>query len=246
MVAIAVAAGNAHAVSVTVFAAASLRGALEEQLGGFESASGDKLTVVYAGSNALAKQIEAGAPADVFISADVDWMDYLEARKLLAPASRIDLVGNRLVLIAPANNDSALTIAPGFALSAALGAGKLAMANPDSVPAGKYAKAALEALGVWPSVQKQVARTEHVRASLTLVARGEAALGIVYATDALAEPKVRVVGTFPAGTHPAIVYPAAVIATSRARAQARALIAYLASGAAQATWRHHGFTLLAR
>ncbi|TMH34418.1 MAG: molybdate ABC transporter substrate-binding protein, partial [Betaproteobacteria bacterium] len=139
MVAIAVAAGNAHAVSVTVFAAASLRGALEEQLGGFESASGDKLTVVYAGSNALAKQIEAGAPADVFISADVDWMDYLEARKLLAPASRIDLVGNRLVLIAPANNDSALTIAPGFALSAALGAGKLAMANPDSVPAGKYA-----------------------------------------------------------------------------------------------------------
>jgi len=246
MVAIAVAAGNAHAVSVTVFAAASLRGALEEQLGGFESASGDKLTVVYAGSNALAKQIEAGAPADVFISADVDWMDYLEARKLLAPASRIDLVGNRLVLIAPANNDSALTIAPGFALSPALGAGKLAMANPDSVPAGKYAKAALEALGVWPSVQKQVARTEHVRASLALVARGEAALGIVYATDALAEPKVRVVGTFPAGTHPAIVYPAAVIATSRARAQARALIAYLASGAAQATWRHHGFTLLAR
>ncbi|TMH29968.1 MAG: molybdate ABC transporter substrate-binding protein, partial [Betaproteobacteria bacterium] len=202
----------------------------------FESASGDKLTVVYAGSNALAKQIEAGAPADVFISADVDWMDYLEARKLLAPASRIDLVGNRLVLIAPANNDSALTIAPGFALSPALGAGKLAMANPDSVPAGKYAKAALEALGVWPSVQKQVARTEHVRASLALVARGEAALGIVYATDALAEPKVRVVGTFPAGTHPAIVYPAAVIATSRARAQARAL----------ATWRHHGFTLLAR
>jgi len=186
MVAIAVAAGNAHAVSVTVFAAASLRGALEEQLGGFESASGDKLTVVYAGSNALAKQIEAGAPADVFISADVDWMDYLEARKLLAPASRIDLVGNRLVLIAPANNDSALTIAPGFALSPALGAGKLAMANPDSVPAGKYAKAALEALGVWPSVQKQVARTEHVRASLALVARGEAALGIVYATDALA------------------------------------------------------------
>ena len=173
-------------------------------------------------------------------------MAYLEARKLLAPASRIDLVGNRLVLIAPANNDSALTIAPGFALSPALGAGKLAMANPDSVPAGKYAKAALEALGVWPSVQKQVARTEHVRASLALVARGEAALGIVYATDALAEPKVRVVGTFPAGTHPAIVYPAAVIATSRARAQARALIAYLASGAAEATWRHHGFTLMAR
>ncbi|HXX83689.1 MAG TPA: molybdate ABC transporter substrate-binding protein [Casimicrobiaceae bacterium] len=241
---IALAAGTVSAAEITVFAAASLREALDEQARGFGRASGDKLTLAYAASNALAKQIEAGAPADVFISADVDWMDHLGARKLLAPGSRVDLLGNRLVLIAPAVSRSALSIAPGFPLAAALGTDRLAMANPDSVPAGKYGKAALEALGVWASVRDRIARTENVRAALTLVARGEAPFGIVYATDALAEPRVRVVDMFPAGSHPTIVYPAAVIAASRSAEQARALLAYLASDEGRATWRRHGFVMI--
>ena len=235
-----------HAATITVFAAASLKEALDAQARRFEADSGNKVVVSYGGSNALAKQIEAGAPADVFFSADADWMDYLDTHALLAPGTRVDLLGNRLVLIVPAASTSTLRIAPNFALAAALGADRLAMANPDSVPAGKYGKAALTALGVWASVKTKVARTENVRAALTLVARGEAPYGIVYATDALAEPGVRVLDAFPANTHPPVVYPVAVIAASRSPAAARALVTYLASDAARATWQRYGFAPIAR
>jgi molybdate transport system substrate-binding protein len=232
----------APGATITVFAAASLKEALADQVRQFEAGTGDKVVVSYAGSNVLAKQIEAGAPADVFISADPDWMDYLESRHLLAPKSRVELLRNRLVLIAPAGSSASLQIGPDFPLSAALGAERLALANPDNVPAGKYAKAALQALGVWASVQNKIARTENVRAALVLVARGEAAFGIVYATDAAAEPKVRVVGTFAESTHPPIVYPIAVVAGRRPPA-ATTFVAYLASAAARPTWVRYGFTV---
>jgi len=233
------------AATITVFAAASLKEALDAQAKQFEARTGDKLVVSYAASNALAKQIESGAPADVFISADLDWMDYLDTRMLLAPKSRIELLRNRLVLVAPADSNITLPIAPGFPLAGALGTQRLAIANPDSVPAGKYAKGALQSLGVWDAVAGKVARTENVRAALVLVARGEAPLGIVYATDAAAEPKVRVVGTFAESTHPPIVYPAAMVSGTRPPAAA-ALVAYLASPAARPTWERYGFTVVAR
>ena len=226
--------------TVTVFAAASLKEALDAQARQFETSSGDKVVVSYGASNALSKQIEAGAPAAVFISADLDWMDYLDSRKLLARASRVDLLRNSLVLIVPAGSRSSLKIGANFALADALGADRLAMANPDSVPAGKYGKASLEALGVWASVEKKIARTENVRAALVLVARGEAPFGIVYATDAQAESGVRIVDTFPDDTHPPIVYPMALLAAGTSPA-ARAFVAYLASAAAQATWVRYGF-----
>ena len=186
---------------LTVFAAASLKEAMDEQARNFDAATGNKMIVSYGGSNALAKQIEAGAPADLFISADLDWMDYLDQRKLLAPNTRSNLLRNTLVLIAPASSTTTLKIGPHFGLAAALGNDKLAMANPDSVPAGKYGKSALEKLGVWPAVEKQVARADNVRAALALVSRGEAPLGIVYRTDAMADRGVRIVDTFPADTH---------------------------------------------
>lgn len=226
--------------TVTVFAAASLKESLDAQARQFESMTGDKVIVSYGASNALAKQIEAGAPAQVFISADLDWMDYLDSRKLLAPGSRVNLLRNSLVLIAPAGSRSSLRIGPNFALADALGTERLAMANPESVPAGKYGKASLEALGVWASVEKKIARTENVRAALVLVARGEAPFGIVYATDAQAESGVRIVDTFPDDTHPPIVYPMALLAGSTTPA-ARAFAAYLASTPAQATWVRYGF-----
>jgi len=235
----------ARAATVTVFAAASLKEALDAQARAFEARAGDKVVLSYAGSNALAKQIESGAPADVFISADLEWMDYLQTRQLLAPRSRIELLRNRLVLIAPADSNVTLTPAPGFALSASLGSGRLAIANPDSVPAGKYAKTALETLGVWPAVESKVARTENVRAALVLVARGEAPLGIVYATDAAAEPKVRVVATFAESTHPPIIYPGAIVIGERPPA-ASALLAFLGSAAARPTWERFGFSVVGK
>jgi molybdate transport system substrate-binding protein len=225
---------------LTVFAAASLRESLDEQARNFEGESGISIVVSYGASSALAKQIEAGAPADVFISADLEWMDYLDGRKLLAPGSRGNLLSNRLVLIAPASSKSTLKIEPNFGLSAALGADKLAMANPDSVPAGKYGKRALEMLGVWASVERKVARTENVRVALALVSRGEAPLGIVYATDALAERNVRVVDTFPESSHPAIVYPGAIVAASRSPS-AKRFVDYLRSNSARVIWDRYGF-----
>ena len=197
-VALASSSALAAAANVTVFAAASLKEALDEQAKQFASGTGNKVTVAYGSSSALAKQIEAGAPADMFISADLDWMDYLAARHLLAPNTRLNLLRNTLVLIAPSSSQATLKIAPHFGLAAALGTEKLAMANPDSVPAGEYGKSALQSLGVWTSVERQVVRAENVRAALLLVARGEAPFGIVYATDVASDRAVRIVDTFPA------------------------------------------------
>ena len=230
----------AQADTVTVFAAASLKEALDAQARAFESASGHRLAIAYAASNALARQIEAGAPAEVFISADLDWVDYVESRDLVVRGSCANLLRNDLVLIAPAASPSTLKIAPGFALAAAIGEGKLAMANPDAVPAGKYGKAALEALGAWSTAAPKIARAENVRAALALVARGEAPLGIVYRTDALAEKGVRIVDTFPAWTHPAIVYPLVVLKAAKGR-PARDFADFLAAPAARATWERYGF-----
>ena len=230
----------ANAANVTVFAAASLKDAMDAQKKAFEAATGNTVTISYGGSNALAKQIEAGAPADLFISADLDWMDYLGQRHLLAQGTRVTLLTNTLVLVAPASSAAQLRIGPNFGLAQALGSDKLAMANPDSVPAGKYGKSALQALHVWLSVERHVARTENVRAALALVSRGEAAFGIVYATDARADKGVRVVDTFPAATHPPILYPAAILATVRSPA-AKALLDYLRSAPAAVVWERHGF-----
>jgi molybdate transport system substrate-binding protein len=231
---------HAAAADVTVFAASSLKEALDEQARAFRVATGHKAIVSYAASNALARQIEAGAPADVFISADVNWMDYLGERTLLAPGTRANLLRNVLVLVAPAASTATLRIAPNFGLAAALGPEKLAMANPDGVPAGRYGRSALESLGVWKSVEGQVARAESVRAALMLVSRGEAPFGIVYRTDALADKGVRIVDAFPPGSHPAIVYPIALVAGSRSPA-GPALLAYLRSAPARAVWEKHGF-----
>jgi len=232
----------ALAADVLVFGAASLKEALDAQAKQFEAASGHKVVVSYAASNTLARQIESGAPADLFISADLDWMDYVDGKGLVVPGTRANLLRNSLVLVAPASSKSTLKIGPGFGLAMALGADKLAMANPDSVPAGKYGKSALEFLGVWGSVEKQVARAESVRAALALVSRGEAPFGIVYATDAYADRSVRIVDTFPAASHPAIVYPAAVLVSSKSPA-ARTLLDFLRSPPARGDWEKYGFAL---
>jgi molybdate transport system substrate-binding protein len=232
----------AQAATITVFAAASLKEAMDQQARLFEAKSGDRVVVSYAGSNALARQIESGAPADLFISADLDWMDYVEQRQLLAPGTRVTLLKNTLVLIAPASSKTAIKIAPGFDLAGALGNEKLALANPDSVPAGKYARSAFVALGVWNKVEKQVVRTDNVRAALALVSRQEATFGVVYGTDATADKAVRIVDTFPASSHPPILYPAALIGNSPS-APARALLDYLKSAGAGPVWVKYGFGL---
>jgi len=229
--------------TVIVFAAASLKNVLDDIDATWQRDTGKSVTASYAASSTLAKQIENGAPADLFISADTQWMDYLEQRKLLKLGSRSDLLGNTLVLIAPAKSDVALTIAPGFPLTAALGDGRLAMADPTAVPAGLYGKTALEKLGVWPQVASRIAGAENVRAALLLVARGEAPLGIVYATDATVESGVRIVAAFPPDTHPPIIYPIALIAASQ-NANAPALLAYLHGAAARAQFQKAGFTTL--
>ena len=230
----------AAADSVTVFAAASLKEAMDDQGRRFERATGNKVIVSYGASSTLAKQIEAGAPADLFISADLEWMDYLDERRLVAARTRVELLRNSLVLIAPSSSSATLRIAPNFGLAAALGTQRLAMANPDGVPAGKYAKSALETLGVWRSVEGRIARTENVRAALAFVSRGEAPFGIVYRTDALADKGVRIVDEFPAASHAPIVYPAAVLAGSKS-ASARPLLEYLRSEPARSVWARFGF-----
>jgi molybdate transport system substrate-binding protein len=237
---LALAAPLAHADKVTVYAAASLRESLEAAARAYESASGDKVTVSYAASNALARQIEAGAPADVFMSADTDWVDYLESRNLVAPGSRRNLLANDLVLIAPAASRLSMKLAPGVDIASALGGKRIALANPAAVPAGKYAKAALTSLGAWKALEGQVAAAENVRAALVFVARGETPLGVVYRTDALAESQVRIVDAFPAGTHPAIVYPLVKLRRSATPA-ADAFAEYLASPAARAIFGRFGF-----
>ncbi|HVH81132.1 MAG TPA: molybdate ABC transporter substrate-binding protein [Stellaceae bacterium] len=236
---------GAKADDVVVFAAASLKDALDAIDIDWQKASGKHATISYAASSALAKQIEAAAPADVFISADLDWMDYVAKKDLIVPASRHNLLGNSLVLIAPADAKPApVEIKQDFPLGKMLGGGKLAMADPNSVPAGKYGKAALTKLGVWESVSGSVASAENVRACLLLVARGEAPYGIVYKTDAAVEPRVKIVGTFPADSVPPIVYPIAQTASSK-NADAKAFIAYLSGPEATKEFEHYGFTVLA-
>ncbi len=232
----------ARAQDLVVFAAASLKESLDEAARTFERASGQKVTVSYAGSSALAKQLENGAPAHVFVSADGDWMDYLAARRLIDAATRADLLRNRLALIAPAGSTAAIDIKPGLRLAAPLGAGRLAIADPDHVPAGKYARAALEKLGAWNEIETRLARAQNVRAALIFVARGEAPLGIVYQTDALAEKRVRVLALFPEDSHPAIVYPVAVTTSSK-HALAAGFVAFLKSREARAIFERHGFAM---
>lgn len=225
---------------VTIYAAASLRDALDELAREYERQGRGKAAISYAGSPMLARQIEKGAPADIFISADTDWMDYLAKLGRIRIETRVSLLTNRLVLITPAGTQTTLRIGPRFPLAELLGDRRLAMADPDSVPAGKYGRAALEALGVWNEVAPKIARAENVRAALALVARAETPFGIVYRTDALAEPRVRMVGEFPASLHPPIVYPAAVVPTGRSKI-AYEYLRYLRSQAAMAVWQRHGF-----
>jgi molybdate transport system substrate-binding protein len=233
---------RAETSSVVVFAAASLKNVLDAIAVDFQTRTGTRVLVSYGASSALARQIEQGAPADLFISADLDWMDYLQERNLIRRDTRRSLLGNRIVLVAPAAAARDVELKPG-ALSAVLGAGRLATANVASVPAGRYAKAALEHLGLWGDVAGRLAEAENVRAALTFVARGEAPLGIVYETDARAEPKVRVVARFPETSHPPIVYPAAITSASRS-AEAPKLLQTLRSPASAAIFAGEGFSVL--
>ena len=233
----------AAAKDLLVFAAASLKNALDDIDAAYRKETGKAVVVSFAASSALAKQIEAAAPADVFISADLDWMDYLAKKNLIRPESRGNLLGNSIVLVAPAASTVTARIGQDFPLASLLGDGHLAMANTESVPAGKYGKAALTNLGVWASVKDRVAQADNVRAALLLVAQGEAPLGIVYRTDAAAEPKVRIVDSFPDDGHPPIIYPVAVIAAST-NPDAGAYVAYLKSPAAAALFEKQGFTVL--
>jgi molybdate transport system substrate-binding protein len=233
---------SAAAEDLLVSAAASLQDALD---GVVAIWPGDAaIAASYASSSTLARQIEQGAPADLFISANPEWMDYLAERGLVRAGSRADLLGNDLVLVAPAAAGARpLAIAPGFDLVGVLGDGRLAMGDPDHVPAGIYGRAALESLGVWQQIAPRLARADNVRAALALVARGEAPLGIVYGSDAMAEPGVRVVDTFPESSHPPIIYPVAVPAGSRHPAAAT-LVEFLESATAAAIFARFGFTLL--
>ena len=229
--------------TLTVFAAASMKNALDEIDAAYAAKTGVKITVSYAASSALAKQIEQGAPADLFISADTDWMDYATAKKNINEASRINLLGNTIVLIAPkdAKIDTA-NIGPGFDLAKLAGDGKIATGDVKSVPVGKYARAALEKLGSWQAAEPKFAMADSVRAALTLVARGEAVLGIVYSTDAKVEPGVKIVGTFPADSHAAIIYP--VAATTTAKPETPDYLAFLRSTAAKSILEKYGFKFL--
>lgn len=231
-----------EARTVLVFGAASLTDVLDDLGRAFTGQTHVQVKSSLAASSVLAKQIEAGAPADVFFSADLEWMDYLDQRKLLRPGSRHDVVTNRLVLIAPVDSKVSLKIAPGFDLMGALGDGKLATGDPDSVPVGKYAHTALEKLGLWERVSGRIVRAENVRAALAFVARGEAPLGIVYRTDALAEKRVRIVDVFPEGSHPPITYPIAL--TTRAGPEAKRFVDFVTSDAAKQIFRTYGFQAL--
>jgi len=237
----------AHAQSETalVFAAASLKNALDEIALAWTKKSQTEVKISYAASSALAKQIEAGAPADIFISADLDWMDYVDQKKYVKSGTRSNLLGNSIVLIASKDwGKGDVEIGPSFPLASLLGDGRLAMADVKSVPAGKYGKTSLEKLGVWNSVSGKIAQAENVRAALLLVSRGETPLGIVYKTDAVAEPNVKIVGTFPADTHAPIVYPAALLDTSK-NLNAADFLRFLSSPEAKVIFEKNGFTAIA-
>ena len=228
---------------LTVFAAASLKESMDAAAAAYGRATGVPVRVSYAASSALARQIEQGAPADVFVSADLDWMDWLQQRSLIDTATRHDLLGNTLVLVAPQTSPAGpLRLRPGTDLRPLLGGdGRIALALTTSVPAGKYAKAALESLGMWKALASRAAEAENVRAALLLVARGETPLGVVYGSDARAEPRVKVLATFPAGTHPPIVYPLARLRDSD-HPQAANFVRWLQTDDAKAIFRRHGFT----
>jgi len=229
--------------TLTIFAAASLKNALDEANAAFTKATGVKATASYEASSALAKQIEAGAPADVFISADLRWMDYAAQKNLIKPDSRVNLLGNRLVLIARQDSKlDAVTIGDGFDIARLAGDGRIAVADVQAVPAGLYAKAALETLGAWAAAEPKLAQGQNVRATLAFVARGEAPLGIVYATDAKVEPKVKIIAVFPDGSYPPVTYPAAATATGKTAA-ARYL-QFLRGAEAKAIFEKYGFSYL--
>jgi molybdate transport system substrate-binding protein len=229
--------------AITVFAAASMKNALDDIDAAYTAKTGVKITVSYAASSALAKQIEQGAPADIFISADTDWMDYAVAKKNINEPTRVNLLGNSIVLIAPKDSRiDHVSIGAGFDLARLAGDGRIATGDVKAVPAGKYARAALEKLGAWPAAETKFAMADSVRAALTLVARGEAALGIVYSTDAKVEPGVKIVGTFPADSHPVIIYP--VAATMTAKPETSDYLAFLRSTAAKTIFEKYGFKFL--
>lgn len=232
---------TAQPAGPTVFAAASMKTALDEIDALWTAKSGKTVTVSYAASSALAKQIEQGAPADLFISADIPWMNYVAEKGLIRAETRVDLLGNALVLVAPVANPEKVAI--DAALAAKVGDGKIATGDVASVPVGKYAKASLEKLGLWKDVEPKIAGAENVRAALGLVARGEAKYGIVYATDAKAEPKVVVVGTFPADSHPPIVYPVAVTKDAKS-ADVADYLAFLKGPEARKIFEGQGFTVV--
>jgi len=235
---------TAQGKSLTIFAAASMKNALDDVNAAYTRATGIKVVSSYAASSALAKQIEGGAPADVFVSADLRWMDYVQDKKAINAETRVNLLGNKLVLIAP--KDSRIgnaTIGEGFNLAGLAGDGRIATGDVKAVPVGRYAKAALEQFGAWAAAEPKFAMADNVRAALLLVARGEAALGIVYKTDAMVEPGVKIIGTFPEGSHPPVIYP--VAATATAKPDATAYLAFLRSPAAKQIFEKYGFTVLA-
>ena len=234
---------RAQGGGVLVFAAASLKNALDAINTQWQKETGKKTTISYGSSPALAKQIEHAAPAQVFISADLDWMDYLAQKNLIMPQTRSNLLGNRIVLISPKDNAQPIEVKPGFDLAKFLGEGRLSIANVDTVPAGKYGIAALKKLGVWPAVSSKLAQAENVRAALLLVSRGEASAGIVYQTDAAADGNVKIIGTFPEDTHPPIIYPIALTANAT-HSDAAPFLAYLRSGKAKPLFEAQGFTVL--
>jgi len=236
---------SAQDKSITVFAAASMKNALDDVDAAFTKKTGVKVVASYDASSALMKQIEAGAPADVFISADLKWMDYGSQKKLVKDDTRVNLLGNTLVLIAAKDSKIGnVAIKPGFDLAKLAGDGRIATGDVKAVPVGIYAQAALQKLGVWPAVEPKMAMTQNVRAALTLVARGEAPLGIVYSTDAKVEPGVKIAGTFPEDSHPPIIYPAA--ATTGAKPDATPYLAYLRSQAAKSIFESYGFAVLVK
>jgi molybdate transport system substrate-binding protein len=222
-----------------VFAAASLTNVLDEIGAAYTQQTKQQVKFSYAASSVLARQLEAGARADVFFSADLEWMDYVQARNLIDRSTRRNVLGNRLALVAPADSKIELKIAPGFKLAAALGNGRLATGDPESVPVGKYARSALTSLGVWNDVADKLVRADNVRSALAFIARGETPLGIVYETDAKVEKRVRVVALFPTDSHPPIVYPVAV--TTKAHPAARQFVEFLQGSAAQNAFEKYGF-----
>ena len=228
---------------VVVFAAASLKDALDAINAEWQKETGKKVTIFYAASSVLAKQIEQDAPAQIFISADLDWMNYVEQKKLIKPESRVNLLGNRIVLIARKDKAQPVEIRPGFDLAKLIGRGYLALAEVDSVPAGRYAKTALEKLNVWSSVSDKVAQSADVRAALLRVSRGQTPVGIVYQTDAATDQNVKIIGMFPDNTHPPIVYPVA-LTTKASDPDAAAFHAYLGGVKAKARFEAQGFTVL--